>query len=169
MTRTIAEKVVFRPAQPVDSEAILAINQAGYPGVVRLTPVELTTLLATAPFFYVAQTAAPVIGYLIAFSAQDAYDGVEFGWFRQHYSDFLYIDQLAVAEPARRARVGMQFYQWAQQVARQHGLSSLVCEVNLEPPNPISLKFHAHHGFIKVGTMATPDGRRVSLQRKSLS
>lgn len=161
-------KLDFRPARIEDFEAVLAINEAGYPGVVRLTSAELAAVLAQAPFFYVAEMNTQVVGYLMAYTDKNVYAGDEFLWFQRHFSDFLYIDQIAIAATARRARVGSKFYDFVEQFARQRGLTSLVCEVNLEPPNPISLNFHAQNGFIKVGVMDTPDGRKVSLQRKEL-
>ena len=161
--------LTFRPVQLSDFEAILAINAAGYPGVVRLALEELTAVLATAPFFYVAEVDAQVAGYVIAYTDQNSYDGDEFLWFQTRYANFLYIDQIAVAPTVRRVRVGSHFYQFLEQFARQQGLTSLVCEVNLEPPNPISLNFHAQNGFVEVGVMDTPDGRKVSLRRKKLS
>jgi predicted GNAT superfamily acetyltransferase len=161
--------LTFRPVQTSDFEAILAINAAGYPGVVRLAFDELTTVLATAPFFYVAERDSQVAGYMIAYTDKNSYDGDEFLWFQARYPNFLYIDQIAVAPTVRRARGGSHFYQFVEQFARQQGLTSLVCEVNVEPPNPISLNFHAKNDFVEVGVMDTPDGRKVSLRRKELN
>ena len=163
------DQINFRPARMDDFEAILAINQEGYPGVVRLTFAELTTVLAQTPFFYVAEIDSLVVGYLIAYFASNVYDGDEFLWFQRHFGNFLYIDQIVITQTARRARVGSQFYNLVEQFAHQAGLNSLVCEVNLAPPNPISLNFHAKNNFVEVGTMDTPDGRRVSLRRKDLT
>jgi predicted GNAT superfamily acetyltransferase len=161
--------LTFRPVQTTDFEAILAINAAGYPGAVRLAFDELTTMLATAPFFYVAEVDSQVAGYVIAYTDKNSYDGDEFLWFQTHYANFLYIDQIAIAPTVRQMRVGSHFYQFVEQFARQAGLTSLVCEVNVEPPNPISLNFHTKNGFIEVGMMDTPDGRKVSLRRKELN
>jgi hypothetical protein len=160
--------LTFRPVQTTDFEAILALNAAGYPGVVRLALEELTTVLATAPFFYVAEVDSQVAGYMIAYTDKNSYDGDEFLWFQARYANFLYVDQIAIAPAVRRARVGSHFYRFVEQFARRAALTSLVCEVNLEPPNPVSLNFHAKNGFIEVGTMDTADGRKVSLQQKKL-
>src|SRR5258708_6395523 len=50
---------------------------------------------------------------------------------------FSYIDQIAVAPQARRARIGAQLYAHAAGYARAHEIPVLVCEVNLDPPNPV--------------------------------
>lgn len=160
--------LTFRPVQTSDFESILPINAEGYPGVVRLAFDELTTVLAAAPFFYVAKVDSQVAGYVIAYTDKNSYDGDEFLWFQARYPNFLYIDQIAIAPTVRRARIGSHFYQFVEQFARQTALTSLVCEVNLEPPNPVSLSFHTKNGFVEVGVMDTPDGRKVSLRRKEL-
>ncbi|HEX5692557.1 MAG TPA: GNAT family N-acetyltransferase, partial [Roseiflexaceae bacterium] len=96
------------------------------------------------------------------------YDGEEFGWFREHFAHFLYVDQVAIAEAARRLGVGAQLYAAAETFARERGLDRILCEVNLEPPNPISLAFHERQGFAEVGVMSTGDGRIVSLRVKEM-
>jgi predicted GNAT superfamily acetyltransferase len=161
--------LTFRPVQTSDFEAILAINAAGYPGVVRLAFDELMAVLTNAPFFYVAEVDAQVAGYVIAYTDKNSYDGDEFLWFQARYASFLYIDQIAIAPTVRRVRVGSHFYRFVEQFAWEQELTGLVCEINLEPPNPISLNFHAKNGFVEVGVMDTPDGRKVSLRRKELS
>jgi predicted GNAT superfamily acetyltransferase len=151
-----------------DFKAILAINAEGQPGVSALTHSELVSALATG-FIWVCKGAMGVAGYLIAYRSDAAYDGEEFAWFQRRYSPFLYIDQVAVAPPQRRAAVGFHLYQRAEHAAREQGLCSLVCEVNLDPPNPVSLAFHARNDFHEVGILDTQDGRKVALLLKRLA
>ena len=147
---------------------MLAINAAGQPGVSPLTHAELSAVLEAAAYCYVAQIEQEVVGYIIAYTDEQAYDGEEFNWFKGRFTRFLYIDQIAIAQSARRARAGSQIYRFLEQTARARKLTSLVCEVNLAPPNPVSLNFHANNGFMEVGVLDTSDGRTVSLRRKEL-
>ena len=39
--------------------------------------------------------------------------------------------------------------------ARAQGVPRITCEVNVEPPNPVSLKFHERRGFREIGFVAT--------------
>ena len=158
----------MRPAREQDFERIIAINEAGQPGVSPLTPAELSLVRSHAPLFEVAEVGRELVGYLIAYLNTNVYDGEEFNWFKQRYTHFLYIDQLAVAQSTRRAGVGAHMYRLLEQRAHEQGLASLTCEVNLEPSNPVSLAFHTRQRFVEVGTMATSDGRTVSLRRKEL-
>jgi predicted GNAT superfamily acetyltransferase len=162
------DPLTIRPAQAAELAAILAINAQGRPGVSALTQAELDALVQEGPHLYVAMLGLSVVGYTIVYTDASAYDGEEFSWFKRRFAGFLYIDQIAIAESARRARVGTQIYRFLDQLARERELASIVCEVNLAPPNPASLAFHANNGFVEVGMMETGDGRRVSLRRKEL-
>ena len=158
--------LVFRPARPDDIATIAAINTAGQPGVSPLTAEAVAYVLADAPYVTVAVLDGEVAGYMIGYMASDAYDGEEFAWFRARLPRFLYIDQIAVAPAARRAGVGAHLYAHAVSFAGAHMAASLVCEVNLEPPNPASLRFHARLGFREVGVLTVSDGRTVSLRQR---
>ena len=53
--------------------------------------------------------------------------------------------------------------------AREAGHDRIVCEVNLDPPNPGSDVFHARMGFVEVGrTDLQPSGRTVGYWEKLL-
>ncbi|MDQ4076596.1 MAG: GNAT family N-acetyltransferase [Chloroflexota bacterium] len=159
------DPITIRGARVDDFPSIIKINESGRPGVAPLDAAELATLLKESPCFYVAEAGAQVAGYLIAYTPRSTYDGEEFAWFQRRYTDFLYIDQVAVAEMMRRRHVASRLYQWAKDIALQKGLSSLVCELNIEPPNPVSRAFHANQGFVRVGVLDVQDGRRVALRR----
>jgi predicted GNAT superfamily acetyltransferase len=160
------ETVTLRPAAEQDFEHVLAINMQGRPGVSALTLADLAAIRAGAHLFGVAEIERELVGYVIAYLDTDAYDGEEFNWFKRHFIGFLYIDQVAVAQAARRAGVGARLYHFLERRARERALTSLTCEVNLEPPNPVSVAFHTRQRFVEVGTLATSDGRTVSLRRK---
>ena len=161
--------VVIRPARLEDIPGIVTINAAGQPGVSALTAEAVADALTDAAYVAVAVVGGEVSGYMIGYMADDACDGEEFAWFQARLPRFLYIDQIAVAPTARRAGVGAQLYEHVMSFADARAIPSLVCEVNLEPPNPASLRFHARLGFQEVGVLAVTDGRTVSLQRRDLA
>ncbi len=45
--------------------------------------------------------------------------------------------------------------------ARQAGQTRVVCEVNLDPPNPASDAFHANMGFVEIGQAAIHNGAKT--------
>jgi predicted GNAT superfamily acetyltransferase len=94
---------------------------------------------------------------LIALDQNALYDNPNFNWFRQRYEQFIYIDRVIVAGEARGRGLARMLYEDLFAEARQSGHRRVVCEVNLDPPNPISDAFHAGMGFAAVGKAVLPD------------
>jgi predicted GNAT superfamily acetyltransferase len=71
----------------------------------------------------------------------------------------VYVDRVVVDEAARRRGLAQALY---ADLARTAVERPLVCEVNLEPPNPGSLAFHERLGFHPCGEAVDPrNGKRV--------
>jgi predicted GNAT superfamily acetyltransferase len=109
----------------------------------------------------VATFIEPSAAFLLAFDERDAYDGGHFLWFRRRLDRFLYIDRVVVAEDRRRHGFGRLLYADVFQRAEQLGHTSVVCEVNLLPSNPVSDKFHAASGFEEFGRATIDGGAKV--------
>lgn len=154
----------IRVAGPEDHETILAINAEGVPGVSALDPRKLARLAAAADPLLVAVEGGRVAAYLIAFRPDADYEGACFLWFRERHPRSLYIDQVAVGSAWRRSGAASALYDALAAAASERGLDELTCEVNLDPPNPQSMRFHRARGFREVGAFTVPDGRTVSLQ-----
>ena len=165
-----SQVVTFRAARPEDHREILEINREGQPGVVALDLAELRRLDALADYLKVLEVGGEISGYLIAFMRETEYDGEEFGWFRTNYPEpFLYVDQIAVSSRSRKKGLGQALYDDAEAFAMRKLISRLTCEVNLEPPNPVSLEFHLRIGFSEIGRLNTRDGRAVALLSKNIT
>jgi hypothetical protein len=116
----------------------------------------------------VAEASTGVAGFLMAFTDDVAYDSVNYQWFASRLKRFLYIDRVVVNAAYRGAGIGQALYQHAEAAARTQRLAWLVCEVDVEPPNPASLAFHKRLGFVAVGRQLVSDGKAVSLHVRSL-
>ena len=158
--------IVMRPAQREHLPAIRAINAESVPGVSLLTARDLNRITEAASIVVVALLNESVAGYSVGYAADAAYAGEEFQWFLCRGRDFLYVDQIAVAVSHRSRGIGAALYQELAQFAERNQLRSLVCEVNVEPPNPRSMAFHARQGFDEVGRLLTTDGRYVALLQR---
>ena len=102
-----------------------------------------------------------LVGYLLAFDREAAYDGEEFRKFRQITAKpYVYIDQVAVAKEAKGLGVGKALYGALEAIARRRGAQALCCEVNTVPPNVESMAFHEALGFRRVDSLATSDGEK---------
>ena len=163
------QSVLCRFAEIQDFHHILEINIEGQPGVAVLDHAELLRLADLTDYIKVLEIDGQMAGYFIAFLKKSNYDGEEFQWFQKTLnSEFLYIDQVAIAEEYRCNGLAKKFYRDAEHFAIQFSILQLVCEVNIDPPNFTSLKFHSSLGFREVTQLTTQDDRRVSLLSKNL-
>ena len=62
--------------------------------------------------------------------------------------------------------LGTALYRDLEEKLVERKIAQIALEVNIEPPNEPSLKFHERMGFAQVGTQVTPYGTTVSLQLK---
>ena len=156
--------MILRDATRADWPAILALNAES---VHFLSPLDIHRLgeLAAAAFYLrVAQgEGGAVAGVLLGFGKGAAYDSPNYRWFAAHYDAFAYIDRVVVAPAFRGQRVADRLYDDFEAFARGRGLTALVCEVNVDPPNPVSLAFHTRRGFAEVARQPYGEGKTVAM------
>ena len=113
--------------------AVLELNQRHVALLSGLDERRLMRLLGEA--FH-----ASVIGrgeaFLIAFDQQARYGSANFRWFQSRYPSFVYVDPIAVAEQARGMGHANRLYRDLFEAASAAGHGLIVCEVNVDPPNP---------------------------------
>jgi predicted GNAT superfamily acetyltransferase len=161
--------VNVRLGRDEDLSRILAINRESRPGVAALDATEFRHLLSNAAIVLVADVAELVHGYLIAFADSSSYRGEEFLRFREILeSPFMYIDQVAVQAQARRRGVANRLYDQLVASGARDGIRRYCCEVNIEPPNPASMRFHTAAGFVEIGQLTVTNERRVALLLKQV-
>jgi predicted GNAT superfamily acetyltransferase len=102
-----------------------------------------------------------VIGFALALNPGAGYSSENYLFFESRFDNHLYIDRIVLADSARGHGVGTLIYQHLFQFAKDQGRARVTCEVNLEPPNPQSLRFHRRFGFLDVDTQATKGGSVV--------
>lgn len=139
-------------------EALLRLNNASARETSLLTPERFDQLIQAAR---VALVVPPAAALLLAFEQSDEYDGGHFLWFRRRFDKFLYVDRVVVAEEHRRHGLGRLLYPSVFSRAAQLGHTCVVCEVNLEPPNSASDRFHAALGFSEVGRATIDNGAKT--------
>jgi hypothetical protein len=167
----------IRSLVAADLPRLLALNNAAIPAVSELDAPALAALveqshLAVAVVADDADDAddADVLGFAILFVAGAEYASENYRWFSQRSTDFLYVDRIVVADGFRGQGLGQVLYDAIFGAARRDLLAEVLCEVNLEPPNPGSLAFHGRLGFTEVGQLSTKgDTVIVSLLAASVS
>ncbi len=139
-------------------KALLALNNAHARETSLLTGERFDQLIGAAR---IALSWAPAAALLLAFEQSDEYDGTHFLWFRSRFERFIYIDRVIVAEAYRRRGLGRLLYTELFRRAIRLGHTRIVCEVNVQPPNPTSDRFHAALGFEEVGQATVDQGAKV--------
>lgn len=130
----------------------------------------LAELDALAAVHWVILREGSIEGFLLVMDADAGYRNDNFDWFAQRYQRFLYVDRIVVSRRSAGSGLGRALYAALFAHARAAQCDSVVCEINLDPPNPASIAFHARHGFTEVGQQQlAAAGKRVSMQRAAVS
>ena len=140
----------MRDAVASDYMAVLALNNSAVPHVNALSEHDFLWIVSHADYFRVAEDDAAIVGFVIALKAGLEYWSLNYRWFTERGGDFLYLDRVVVAEHARKMGVGRALYDDIDRFASGKW-PRIALEVNLLPPNPVSLAFHERLGFRKVG------------------
>ncbi|HWX50579.1 MAG TPA: GNAT family N-acetyltransferase [Roseomonas sp.] len=152
---------------PAELPALRALNNRHVPAVNALTLPELAALVEGALLALAAWEGAEPRALLLAFGPEGPARGPNHAWIRTHApggaSGAAYIDRIVVDAPARGRGLGRVLYTALAEQAAVAGLTTLGCEVNLDPPNPESLAFHTRLGFRRLGEATDPrNGKRVA-------
>jgi predicted GNAT superfamily acetyltransferase len=154
--------LTLRPIDAADLPGLARLNDDAVPAVNALGLDGLTAHLPECELAVVAQTDdGRVLGFVLAVAPGSAYASENYRWFSTHVPGSLYGDRIVVDPAAHGLGVGRALYEAVDARARELGLRVVTCEVNLEPPNPESLAFHARLGFRRVGEQATKGGSVV--------
>ena len=135
-----------------DIEAMWAINEEGLPGTGQVSHDELASLLNLASFSMGVFEDGHLLGFVICLPPSTAYGSLNYAWFNQRYEAFLYVDRIAVAEAHRNEGIGSMLYELVVRHAGEQNIP-VAAEVNLQPPNPGSVRFHHRFGFEEVGVL----------------
>lgn len=152
--------------------AILDLNEESVHVLAPLTRERLELLDSRATYHKVAVDEDGVVGFLLAFGSEADHDSVNFRWFAARYPSFLYVDRVVVSPRHRGGGLGGMLYRDLFAFARRAGCQQVTCEIDAEPPNPTSERFHDGFGFREVGSQRVEylvgSQKRVSLRSASL-
>lgn len=146
-----------RPIERADLASILALNNANAVELGLLEPGRADELLSVAALTAALGPLGAPLAFLIAFDQHAPPQGPNHSWFLARHRSFLYIDRVCVSPLARKRGLARSLYAHALAHAASRGAPVVCCEVNREPPNPVSDAFHQALGFRGVGDAFLPD------------
>lgn len=174
----------LRPLGDGDLGEVLALNRHWVPRVGSLDEQRLRSLLAEATLALGAWCPSSEVGssgheprqrhpdelcgFVITLAEGAEYPSPNYRYFSGRHDTFAYVDRVAVAPSAQGRGVGRGMYDAVVAHARGSGSRVLCAEVNLDPPNPESQRFHSDYGFVEVGRQWTY-GHTVQVQLLELA
>lgn len=167
MTDAHPRDLLLRPLTDRWAGDLLALNDRH----VELTsPMDRARLdlLASRGAVEVLDVDGEFAGFVITFAADSGHDSGNFHWFQERYPDFVYLDRIVIHEDFRRRGLASVVY---DEIESRTAAPLLTLEVNSDPPNEVSLAFHAARGYEPVGEREIVEGEhshRVALLVKRL-
>ena len=159
------DRLTIRDACAGDFADILRLNTEWVHFTSHLDEAALARLHAMSPYHRVAVSAGRVVAFLLALREGADYDSPNYRWFADRGGAFLYVDRVIVDSAAQGRGVARMLYDDLIEFARASGIDLVVCELDVEPPNEASARFHDSYGFVEVGTQWVANGtKRVSLR-----
>ena len=164
----------FQPAvrdiETADLPRVLEINNANTPGVSELTLTELEIDLENSLHaLAIENEQGEVCAFCITFDPGAPHAGDNHRWFAERYKSFVYLDRIAIDSNHQNRGLGALLYQAVEQhMLYSSEYSLLCCEVNLEPPNPGSLRFHKRTGFTEAGRLRIMETKMVQLLKDNI-
>lgn len=153
------------PLSKSDLDSIWAINEQGLPGTGQVSKEEISQLLNFSSLSIGAYSEGELLGFVICLPPKTAYGSLNYAWFNQQYTSFIYVDRIAVSNDHRNSGVGSALYGHVISYSQEHAIP-VAAEVNLEPPNPGSMRFHHRFRFEKVGILQHQKKSVTMLLRK---
>jgi uncharacterized protein len=156
------DRMIVRPCEPSDVAHLYHINEAATPGVGSVSRGAFDELITQAAIVLVVcgsvgseRLSAP-LGFVLAMTEGLGYASPNYRWLSDRFHWFAYVDRIAVSPNCRGSGAGGQLYQAV--IDHFSGRRPvLLAEVNLEPPNPGSIRFHERLGFRSIGKRWSAD------------
>jgi len=133
-------------------QSIYDLNQTNTPEVGSLESIlHLNQLIDFSAYNLLVLKEDEIVGFIICMREGSAYRSENYKFFNERLKKFLYVDRVAIDEQHRRAGLGKAIYEDIFSQASNDSLP-VALEVNTQPINQPSLKFHEKMGFDQIGT-----------------
>tara|TARA_Y100001970_G_C14232565_1_gene859582 strand:- start:1492 stop:1980 length:489 start_codon:yes stop_codon:yes gene_type:complete len=127
------------------------LNQQNTPEVGDVPDIEnFKQLIKFSENILIAEKDSKLIGFVLCMKQNQMYKSKNYLYLSSKFSEFLYIDRIAIGKKYRRLGIGKTMYEKIIEAAKLTEVP-LLCEVNTKPKNGPSLAFHKYLGFEEIG------------------
>lgn len=134
-----------------DVVAAVGLNNAAVPAVNALDEGSFGELLEMSDRSWAIDHDGGLGALLVTFGPGAAYRSANYLRLSALYNNFLYVDRVVVSPALWRRGLAAGLYETLIKHAREQRRERLLCEVNVEPPNPRSVAFHEANGWHAIG------------------
>ena len=154
-----------RELSEIDVHSMWSINEQGLPGTGQVSEQEVFDLLKLSTLSIGVFREEELLGFVICLSPGTDYKSLNYAWFNNKYDAFIYVDRIAVSLDQRDEGIGSKLYEEVIAYSQENAIP-IAAEVNLNPPNPGSMRFHNRFGFEEVGIFHHKEKSVTMLLRK---
>jgi len=157
--------VIIRAMSTSDLDVVWTINQENVPAVGEEALEDLAKIHEQCTIALVAEVSGTIAGFCMVLLPNADYGSPNFQFFCDRLDDFIYLDRVAVTSEFQGKGIGSALY---SEVEKLSDAMWFALEVNTNPRNEGSLRFHAREGFVQMEELETRPGKMVSLMVKKL-
>ena len=134
-----------------DASAVMKLNESVVTVTSPMDTERFAHLFDLCAVRLVAETDSGIQGFVMAVCDGRPYDNANYQWFSERLTRFMYVDRVVVSEQSRGSGIRQQFYSSVAKAAVNEGAHYVCAEIDTQPPNPQSLRFHVKNGFVQIG------------------
>ena len=149
--------MMIRNLTPADLALAHAWNQANTPHVNSLDFAAFSNVYGMSSHRYLIEYNGSPAGFSWLMYPESLYESVNFRYFKDRFTNFLYLDRIVIAEEFRGKALATKLY---KHIFTTHAPIPICCEVNSRPPNVASTELHKKLGFRLVGEQSTDKGKK---------
>lgn len=149
--------MMIRNLTPTDLALAHAWNQANTPHVNSLDFAAFSNVYGMSSHRYLIEYNGSPAGFSWLMYPESLYESVNFRYFKDRFTNFLYLDRIVIAEEFRGKALATKLY---KHIFATHAPIPICCEVNSRPPNVASTELHKKLGFRLVGEQSTDKGKK---------
>ena len=156
-----------KPLSEKEVQEMHSINQENIPEVGDVSEIEdFKALVDWSEHIFVYKSKEIIKAFVLCMREGNSYHSENYKYISKLFSEFLYVDRIAVQENFRRKGIAEKIYSKVISTGKDNNLD-ILCEVNTRPLNEPSLVFHEKMAFEEVGTNDFEKNSVVYLKRST--